>query len=152
MGSVTPDWLAQLAPEHAPPPPGWWPPAPGWWILLFLSALFIAYMIFRQFSTTARLQRAALRQLKILESAAIDDIALARELEHLLRRYAVARFGRDRVAGLSGEKWIAFIIEHGGSAWAGGTGTRLLRAAYGGMATVDRAVILAGARAFLKGK
>lgn len=152
MGGVTPDWLAQLAPEHAPPPPGWWPPAPGWWILLILSALIIAYIIFRQLNPTLRMKRAALRQLKILESAAIDDIALARELEHLLLRYAVARFGRDRVAGLSGEKWIAFIIEHGESAWGGGTGTSLLRAAYGGTASVDRAVILAGARAFLKGK
>ena len=152
MGGMKPDWLAQLAPEHAPPPPGWWPPAPGWWILLFLSALFIAYMIFRRFSTTARLQRAALRQLKILESAAIDNMALARDLEHLLRRYAVARFGRDMVASLSGEKWIAFIVEHGGNTWAGGTGTSLLRAAYGGTATVDRTGMLAGARAFLKRK
>jgi len=108
MGGVTPDWLAQLAPEHAPPPPGWWPPAPGWWILLALSALIIAYIIFRQLNPTLRMKRAALRQLKNLESAAIDDIALARELEHLLRRYAVARFGRDLVAGLSGEKWICF--------------------------------------------
>ena len=36
MGSVTPDWLAQLAPAHAPPPAGWWPLAPGWWVLLML--------------------------------------------------------------------------------------------------------------------
>jgi hypothetical protein len=152
MGGVKPDWLAQLAPEHAPPPPGWWPPAPGWWILLVLSALIIAYIIFRQLSPTVRLKRAALRQLKSLESAAIDDAVLARELEHLLRRYAVARFGRDMVASLSGEKWIAFIVDHGGNAWAGDSGTNLLRAAYGGTATVDRTVILAGARAFLKRK
>jgi uncharacterized protein (DUF58 family) len=26
---MNPDWLAQLAPEHAPPAPGWWPLAPG---------------------------------------------------------------------------------------------------------------------------
>jgi hypothetical protein len=56
------------------------------------------------------------------------------------------------VAGLSGEKWIAFIVEHGGSAWSGDTGTNLLRAAYGGTATVDRNGALAGARAFLKRK
>lgn len=152
MGGVTPGWLAQLAPEHAPPAPGWWPPAPGWWILLLLSLLLIAYMIFRWRNPTYRLQRTALRQLKILESAVIDNNRLARDLEHLLRRYAVARFGRDMVAGLSGEKWIAFIIEHGGSAWAGNTGTNLLRAAYGGTTTIDRTGVLAGARAFLKRK
>lgn len=152
MGSVKPDWLAQLAPEHAPPPAGWWPLAPGWWILLALSVLIIAYIIFKQLNPTVRLKRAALRQLKILESTVTDNIALARDLEHLLRRYAVARFGRDQVAGLSGQKWIAFIIEHGGNAMAGDTGTNLLRAAYGGTATVDRTGMLAGARAFMKRK
>lgn len=152
MGGVKPDWLAQLAPEHAPPPPGWWPLAPGWWILLVLSALVIAYLIFRLRNPNLRLQHAALDQLRILETSPIDDVVLARELEHLLRRYAVARFGRDRVAGLSGERWIAFIIEHGGNAWTADAGTSLLRAAYGGDASVDRTVILAGARAFLKRK
>jgi hypothetical protein len=152
MGSVKPDWLAQLAPEHAPPPAGWWPLAPGWWILLVLSALIIAYIVYRQLNPTLRLKRAALRQLKTLESTASDNSVLARELEHLLRRYAVARFGRDMVAGLSGEKWIAFIVEHGGTAWSGDTGTNLLRAAYGGTAIVDRTGVLAGARAFLKRK
>jgi len=152
MGSVKPDWLAQLAPEHAPPPPGWWPPAPGWWMLLLLLVMLIAYMLFRWRNPTYRLKRAALRQLKILESTAIDNNRLAQDLEHLLRRYAVARFGRDRVANLSGEKWIAFIIEHGAKTWTGDNGTSLLRAAYGGTASIDRVVVLAGARAFLKGK
>ncbi|HUW26559.1 MAG TPA: DUF4381 domain-containing protein [Gallionella sp.] len=152
MGGVTPDWLAQLAPEHAPPAPGWWPPAPGWWILLVLSALIIAYIVYRQFNPTLRLKRAALRQLKILESTATDNSVLARDLEHLLRRYAVARFGHEMVAGLSGEKWVAFVIEHGASAWTTDAGTNLLRAAYGGTASVDRTVILSGARAFLKRK
>lgn len=152
MGSVKSDWLAQLAPEHAPPPAGWWPLAPGWWILLVLTVLAIAYLIFRLRHPNLRLQRAALDHLIYLETSPIDDRVLARELEHLLRRYAVARFGRDLVAGLSGEKWIAFIVEHGGSALAGNSGTSMLRAAYGGTASVDRSVILAGARAFLKRK
>jgi hypothetical protein len=152
MGGVKPDWLAQLAPDHAPPPPGWWPPAPGWWILIALAALAIAYLIYRFRHPNLRLQRAALDQLRILETLPIDERVLAREIEHLLRRYAVARFGREMVAGLSGEKWIAFVIEHGGSAWTVDSGTSLLRAAYGGTASVDRAVILAGARAFLKRK
>jgi hypothetical protein len=152
MGSVKPDWLAQLSPEHAPPPAGWWPPAPGWWILLALAVLSIAYLIFRLRNPNLRLQRAALDHLIFLETSHIDDMVLARELEHLLRRYAVARFGHDMVAGLSGEKWITFIVEHGGSALAGNCGTSMLRAAYGGTASVDRSVILAGARAFLKRK
>lgn len=150
MGKVTPDWLSQLAPAHAPPPPGWWPPAPGWWGLAVLLVLVIAALVFWLRRPAFRLRRAALRELKMLEAAHSDDIDLARELEHLLRRYALARFGRDTVAALSGERWIAFIVTHGGTAWDGDSGAKLLRAAYGGATDTDRTRWLAGARAFLK--
>lgn len=152
MGSVKADWLTQLAPAHAPPPPGWWPLAPGWWGLAMLLALTIAAAMYWHFRPSVRLRRVALRELKSLETTLSDDIALARALEHLSRRYAVARFGREAVAALSGERWIAFVVAHGGTAWAGDSGTSLLRAAYGGTVQADRANWLAGARAFLKGR
>ncbi len=152
MGGVNPDWMAQLAPAHAPPPPGWWPLAPGWWGSAILLALAVAALTYWQFRPAVRLRRVALRELKSLEAPLIDDIVLARNLEHLLRRYAVAHFGRDAVAGLSGERWIAFVVAQGGAEWAGDVGASLLRAAYGGSANPDRARWLAGARAFLKGR
>lgn len=150
MGSVTPDWLAQLAPPHAPPPPGWWPLAPGWWVLLALLVVAVAAFIYWQRHPAVRLRRIALRELKNLQATVSDDIALARELENLLRRYAIARFGGDMVASLSGERWIAFVVEHGGAAWSGDSGASLLRAAYGGAAKADRAGWLAGAHAFIR--
>lgn len=152
MGSVTPDWLAQLAPAHAPPPPGWWPPAQGWWGLLILLVVVVAAFIYWQRRPAVRLRHIASRELKNLQATIIDDIVLARELEDLMRRYAMARFGRDTVANLSGERWIAFVIEHGGAAWSGDRGASLLRAAYGSAATADRAAWLTGAHAFIKGR
>jgi hypothetical protein len=152
MGGVTPDWLAQLAPPHAPAPPGWWPLAIGWWVLLILLVVTGALIIYWQTRPSVRLRRIALRELKNLQTSADDDIALARDLEHLLRRYAVARFGRDTVANLSGERWIAFVVAHGGTAWSGATGGNLLRIAYGGAATAERAAWLSGARAFIRGR
>ena len=152
MDDVTPDWLTQLAPAHAPPA-SWWPLAPGWWVLLILSAIIFGAVIYRQQHPATRLRRIVLRQLKILETTISDDVILARELEHLMRRFAVARFGRDRVANLSGERWIAFIVAHGGIAWDGDVGINLLRAAYGGGAiNSDRIKWMAGARAFIKGR
>jgi len=41
MNPAQPDWLAQLAPAHAPPPPGWWPLAPGWWAVMILIIGFL---------------------------------------------------------------------------------------------------------------
>lgn len=151
MGGVKPGWLSQLAPPHAPPPPGWWPPAPGWWVLAIALFIAVAALVHWNRRPAVRLRRIALRELKGLEQAGLADRELAQQLEHLLRRYAVARFGRDAVAGLSGERWIAFVVAHGAGEWDGGSGAGLLRAAWGGMADADRARWLAGARAFLKG-
>ncbi|MDD5057320.1 MAG: DUF4381 domain-containing protein [Sideroxydans sp.] len=144
--------LKQLAPPHAPPPPGWWPPAPGWWglaLLLLLLAAALAYWYWRK---PARLRRIALRELKHLQTHAHDDRQLAGGLQDLLRRYAVAVYGRETVAHLSGDAWLAFVVAHGGNALAGDAGQSLLRAAYGSRLLNDRAPWLDGAREFLRGR
>ena len=97
-----------------------------------------------------RLSRIALTELRKLK--ADDDITFAGELEHLLRRYAIARFGRDAVAALSGERWIAFVVQHGGIALQGEIGADFMRAAYGGTAAAHRAAWLSGAEGFIKGR
>jgi hypothetical protein len=99
-----------------------------------------------------RLRCAALRELAQLDKTIANDAELARELTHLVRRYAVARFGRDRVAALSGRRWIDFVVAHGGTPWAGDVGMDLLRAAYGGQCQPERVRWVAGAKAFFRGK
>jgi hypothetical protein len=165
---MNPTLLAQLSPDRAPPPLGWWPLAPGWWALVALLLLGLALAVWlRQRArqpSIKRWQRAALRELAQLQRAArqtgSDDAQLAREIQQLLRRYAVARHGRETVASLSGDAWLAFVVRHGGRDWAGDSGQALLRCAYGGpAATRDRAVSsvdrerwLSGARAFIQSK
>jgi hypothetical protein len=111
----------------------------------------LAAVIFWQRRPESRLRRIALRELSVLEKSALDDMLLAHRLEHLLRRYAVARFGRDAVANLAGERWVGFVVAHGGAAWKGEAGANLLCIAYGGTAVADRARWLDGARAFIRG-
>lgn len=152
MGHVTPDWLTQLAASHAPPPPGWWPMAPGWWMLLVLTVAALICVRLWQRTPRERLRRAALRELASLEATAPSDAVLARGLEHLVRRYAVARFGRDAVASLSGVRWVTFVVTHGGRDWSGPTGAALLHAAYGGAHVPERVRWISGARAFLKAR
>lgn len=151
MTGATPDWLSQLAPPHAPPAASWWPLAPGWWLLLLAVVMTLSVLAYRYTRPVYRLRRAALQELKQLQASIVDDIELAGELELLMRRYAVAHFGRDAVAGLSGERWLAFVIERGGEAWAGESGSSLLRITYGGSATTTyRDAWLAGAEAFIR--
>ena len=150
------DLFRQLAPAHAPPPPGWWPPAPGWW-LLTLCVLVLAAAVFGLWKwhrgSGRRLRRLALGELRRIERSEGGNARLAQELELLLRRYAVARYGREAVAALSGDRWIAFVAAHGGDALAGDSGRALLRGAYGGSVT-DRecAGWLPGARGFLRAR
>ena len=150
MGGVNPAWLGQLAPDHAPPPPGWWPPAPGWWGLLALALLAALTAVWWWRRPERRLRRSALRELRRI--TALDDVRLAGELEGLLRRYAVARFGRSAVAGLVGRDWVEFVAAHGGAGLAGAPGQALLRAAYGGGGEVLRQVWLDAGRGFLRGR
>jgi hypothetical protein len=146
------DWLKQLAPAHAPPPPGWWPPAPGWWALALLFLLITAVLFYRWRRPSTRLRRTALRELKQLQAHAVSDAQLANELQNLLRRYAVAAYGRGTVAGLSGDAWLAFLETHGAVELAGETGRNMLELAYGNHElAIDRARWLEGAHAFLRG-
>ncbi|MGH8257213.1 MAG: DUF4381 family protein, partial [Steroidobacteraceae bacterium] len=109
-------WLAQLAPAHAPPAPGWWPPAPGWWGLALLGALLIAALLWWWREPRRVQRRIALRELLRIRTASEFDIpASARAIESVLRRYAVAVFGRARVARLSGMAWLEFAATHGGA-------------------------------------
>jgi hypothetical protein len=147
------DWLTQLAPAHAPPPPGWWPLAPGWWGLALLLLLFSAALSYRWQRPSARLRRAALRELEQLEARVGSDAQLAGELQNLMRRYAIAAYGHATVAGLSGNEWLAFIETHGGTVLAGEVGRNLLDIAYGKHElAIDRACWLEGVQGFLRGK
>jgi hypothetical protein len=149
------DWLKQLAPAHAPPPAAWWPPAPGWWGLAALVVVVALAAFFWYRRPLRRLQRAALTELKMLQSGVHDDAGLAHHLERLMRRYALAAYGRDDVASLSGEAWLAFVASHGGTNLAGEPGQNLMRAAFGGRADTmqsDRSRWLAGARDFIRSR
>ncbi|HWG28922.1 MAG TPA: DUF4381 domain-containing protein [Steroidobacteraceae bacterium] len=143
-------WLSQLAPDHAPPPASWWPPAPGWWIAAAL-ALLCAILCVRWLRDRRRAtRRYALRELKLIRSSDADGPAVARALQQLMRRYAIAVFGETAVAKLAGDAWLAFVVAEGGSALAGAAGTSLLVAAFGNHAGGDRQEWLTAAESFIR--
>lgn len=128
-------WLTQLAPDRAPPAAGWWPPAQGWWavalLALVLAALVVAIVRWWR-EPRRRFARAALRELRAIRASRTEGAAAARAIENLLRRHAVALHGPERVARLSGERWLEFARAAGGEALAGEAGRSLLAAAFGG--------------------
>jgi hypothetical protein len=146
-------WLSQLAPAHAPSAAGWWPPALGWWG----SAVLFALLIYAVVAATKwwrhprrRFRRAALRELRLIRESAIEDSDAARAIENLLRRYAIALYGREAVARLTGGAWLEFARAAGAERLSGDAGRSLLAAAFGGGGPADREDWLTAAVEFIR--
>lgn len=132
------DPLAQLRDWHLPDSVQWWPPAPGWWIsaaALLAVLLWVAGVRWRRHRRRGAAARSALRELDALRAAikADGDIrAFVAALSRLLRRFALARFPREQVAGLTGDAWLAFLdATGGGEGFRRGPGRALADLAYG---------------------
>ncbi|MCB1734671.1 MAG: DUF4381 domain-containing protein [Gammaproteobacteria bacterium] len=92
----------------------WWPPAIGWW-LVAMAVLLLAYALWIWW-TEGRVNwrsdaRGQLRQLNRRLQDDAPELVLA-ELSVVLRRAAIARFGRRHCAGLTGRRWLRFLADH----------------------------------------
>ena len=147
------DPLAGMQGLDLPPAVSPWPPAPGWWALLLLL-LLLAFTLGRWRYRRGALRRAALAELAAIEAAhrrRDDGRALARDLSRLLRRLALARHPRGRVAGLQGSAWLDFL-DHclGGHQFRSGPGRVLASLPYGGSAPLDADALLALVRRWIE--
>ena len=128
------DPLAALRDIHAPDPPGFWPPAPGWiavGCLAVAMAVAVAVIAARRWRA-GRARREALASLRTLRArhrAGAPGAEIAMELSALVRRVALARHPREAVAGLTGERWIAWL-ESGRPGIGAAARTALLDAPY----------------------
>jgi hypothetical protein len=88
----------------------WWPLAPGWWAVLGVVAIVVLVLAVRALRVYYRnaYRRYALRLIR--DATDIQSIAV------ILKRVAIAAYGRDAVANLSGEAWVAWLASHGGVA------------------------------------
>lgn len=104
----------------------WWPPAASMWLVILLSLLLLALLILwlRQLylyppGSWRGEARKALRQLRVRQfhQTAKEN---ASELSELLRRTAMARFGREKQASLSGVEWLNWLqqADPNGFDWA----------------------------------
>jgi len=104
---------------HAAPPPAFWPPAPGWWVLAAVLLVTLAAMAvwgFRRYRAY-RQKRRIMEELEQLGSSYTkeNNAGFITELSTLLRRVALRRYARTRVASLTGTDWLRFLDDTGGA-------------------------------------
>ena len=108
------DPLSQLRDIHLPEPVSWWPPAPGWWLVVFIALAALVWLCFflHRLSVKNRYRKVALKMLSQLETQdnSLDSLE---EISVLLRRVAIQTFGREKVAALAGDAWLAFLDKTG---------------------------------------
>lgn len=127
--------LAELRDLEVPAPAGWWPPAPGWWALAALLILLtlLAARALRARHHKRRYRREALealRQARARWEADRDGLAFATTTDQLIRRVAIHRLGRERVARLTGEAFSERINALSGRALSPSTATMLTQTRY----------------------
>ena len=125
--ALAPTSLDLLEDIVVPDPVSWWPLAPAWWVLIAIVVLASAcggWFAYRRWKANAY-RRAALRELEALGDGATGIPAL-------MKRVALAVWPRSEIAGLSGERWIAFLRDTSPDGFDEESAEALLEAGYRG--------------------
>ncbi|MBB3061477.1 DUF4381 domain-containing protein [Microbulbifer rhizosphaerae] len=103
--------LAQLRDIHEPAPVGWWPPAPGWWLLgaLILTAVAAAIFFWHRRRKIRARNRYRVEAVRLLQDVAPANPRAVEQINEILKRVAVASFGRPACGNLTGRRWIEFL-------------------------------------------
>ncbi len=128
------DPLSQLIDIQLPVAPSVWPPAPGWWVLALL-ALLIIFAICKKITRYNKANRPTkefIRRINNLEIDSKNPRSCFDFLSAILKQYAIHKFGREAVSGLSGSQWIDFLDQHtrSGSGFSDGAGSVFGNEAY----------------------
>ena len=103
---------------HAAAAPAFWQPAPGWWVLavlLIAGLVFSTLWLLRRYRSY-RQKQYIMDELDSLSICCIDNTEeFTARLSILLRRIALRRYSRERVASLTGSDWLRFLDETGGN-------------------------------------
>ena len=97
--------LTGLKELHYPVAPDFWPLAWGWYVILGGILLFALIIIYKRLSSP--LTYATREMKKIQKSASEKQLKL---LSQLLKRVAMARYGREAIAPLSEDSWQEFLL------------------------------------------
>jgi hypothetical protein len=84
----------------------------GWQVLFVLSGLLISYLVylFVLKYRANKYRRTAIQEIKNFKNS-MTDAAFITQCMFLVKQVALQSYGRNKVAALTGEKWISFLDE-----------------------------------------
>lgn len=147
-----------LRDPHLPEPISWWPPATGWWVLIMLFILMLVISIWLLTRNRGKkFKYDALKALDRLEAAfhaGADKHKTVASISILVRRISLSLYPREKVASLTGERWLAFLDEgFDDKAQAGGfsqgVGRAIIEAPYNPAYEVDLPSLIALTRRWI---
>jgi len=102
--------LSGLKDLHILSEPSLWPLASGWWVLTgIIGALVLGTLILYHF-WRQRPSVYAIRKLNKMTDQISDDLSYLKEVSQLIKRVAIAVYGRPKIAPLSDQKWQDFLL------------------------------------------
>jgi len=127
-----------------PDPVSWMPQTIGWYAIFGLILFVAGWWVYRSLRhyRTNRYRGLALEELVVIEQGLKRPEERAKalaEIPVLLKGVALSAFPRSEVAGLSGEKWLAFLDKTmGGKNFTEGEGRLLPELAYAPVQRIAR--------------
>lgn len=140
---------------HLPDTVLWWPLALGWWFIIAILLILVLgmgwfYYVNRKSKQEQQIVADALIVLQQLTEEE-NKAALIRGISRLLRRVCISLYGRQQVAGLTGERWLRFLDRKGKTtAFSQGIGRLLLDYPYQQQVDYSRQALLTLVQAWLQ--
>ena len=102
--------LAELKDIHLPPGVSMWPLAIGWYVVTITILMLLAFSMYRliKWFQYNKPKKQALKLLGQLKTSS-DTQSKLTQIALLLKRVAIRYHGIDKVAKLSGNRWIDFL-------------------------------------------
>ena len=102
--------LTPLKGLHVMEEPLWWPLAYGWWVVLasVIGAGVIFYILHKWWQNRPIVY--AMHELQNIRKIP-EDIEFLKALSNLMKRVAILKFSREKIAPLTEDKWQCFLIK-----------------------------------------
>ncbi|MEZ8696139.1 DUF4381 domain-containing protein [Vibrio lentus] len=97
-----------LSPIITPDAPTWWPLAWGWWVV-FITATALIALVFFIVKRRQKNQYAKNEALACFRNSQSSNTLSPSAAQDIVRQAALSYFPRKKVAGLSGDDWLAFL-------------------------------------------